>query len=51
MGETADIIKGQVISIDGKTVRRSHDRSNNKSAIHVVSARANENKLVLGQKR
>jgi predicted transposase YbfD/YdcC len=48
---TTDLIKGQVISIDGKTVRRSHDRKNNKPAIHVVSAWANENKLVLGQKK
>lgn len=48
---TAQIIKGQVISIDGKTLRRSHDKSNGKSAIHVVSAWANENKLVLGQKK
>lgn len=44
-----DIIKGQVIAVDGKTVRRSKDIANGKSAIHVVSAWANENKMVLGQ--
>lgn len=41
--------EGQVIAIDGKTLRRSHNRSKNKSAIHMVSAWASENKIVLGQ--
>jgi predicted transposase YbfD/YdcC len=39
----------EIVAIDGKTVRRSHDRSNGKSAIHMVSAWASENGLVLGQ--
>ncbi len=43
------VTRGQVIAIDGKTVRRSHDRSLGKSAIHMVSAWASENRLVLGQ--
>ncbi len=38
-----------VIAIDGKTVRRSHDRKNGKSAIHMVSAFAARQRLVLGQ--
>jgi predicted transposase YbfD/YdcC len=38
-----------VVAIDGKTLRRSHDRRSNKSAIHVVSAFASENGLVIGQ--
>jgi predicted transposase YbfD/YdcC len=42
-------IAGQVIAIDGKTVRRSFDSANEKSAIHVVSAWAAENNIVLGQ--
>ena len=29
--------QGQVIAIDGKTLRRSHDHANGKSAIHLVS--------------
>jgi len=29
--------KGQVVAIDGKTVRRSHDRTIGKNSIHVVS--------------
>lgn len=40
---------GQVIAVDGKTLRRSHDRSNGKSAIHMVSAWASDNGIVLGQ--
>jgi len=44
-----EIIKDQVISIDGKTVRRSKDKSKGKAAIHVVSAWAAENQMVLGQ--
>ena len=44
-----DVTRGQVIAIDGKTVRRSHDKTLGKSAIHMVSAWASENRLVLGQ--
>lgn len=40
---------GQVIPIDGKTLRRSHDRRHDQSPIHMVSAWASENRLVLGQ--
>jgi predicted transposase YbfD/YdcC len=40
---------GQVIAIDGKTVRRSYDRGGNKAAIHMISAWASANHLVLGQ--
>ncbi len=39
----------EVINIDGKTLRRSKDTD--KSAIHIVSAWANKNRLVLGQVR
>src|SRR5947209_4550717 len=41
------VTQGQVIAIDGKTVRRSHDRSIGKGAIHMVSAWASENGLVM----
>jgi predicted transposase YbfD/YdcC len=37
------------IAIDGKTVRRSHDRGAGKSALHLVSAWATANHLTLGQ--
>ncbi len=41
--------ESDVVAIDGKTVRRSHDRINGKSAIHMVSAWAVRNRLILGQ--
>ena len=41
-------VKG-VIAIDGKTLRRSHDQESEKKALHVVSAWAVENRLVLAQ--
>lgn len=44
-----EVTAGQVIPIDGKKVRRSHDRTNDQQAIWMVSAWAAENKLVLGQ--
>jgi predicted transposase YbfD/YdcC len=45
----SQLTKGEVVAIDGKTLRRSHDKSNGKSAIHMVSAWACANGLVLGQ--
>jgi predicted transposase YbfD/YdcC len=45
----ADVIPGQVVAIDGKTLRRSHDQALGKGAIHMVSAWATTNRLVLGQ--
>ena len=43
------LTQGQVIALDGKTLRRSHNRNSGKAAIHLVSAWATENSLVLGQ--
>lgn len=40
---------GTLVAIDGKTIRRSFDRANKKSAIHMVSVFAHANRLVLGQ--
>lgn len=40
---------GQVIAVDGKKLRRSHDQQAGKAAIYMVSAWATENQLVLGQ--
>ena len=45
----AESLKGKTIAIDGKTLRRSHDKINGKSPIHMVSAWASELRLVLGQ--
>ena len=44
-----DVTQGQVVAVDGKTLRRSHDQRLGKAAIHMVSAWARENRLVLGQ--
>ena len=41
--------KGEIIPIDGKCLRGSKDWFHGQSAIHVVSAWAEENQLVLGQ--
>jgi predicted transposase YbfD/YdcC len=38
-----------VIALDGKTLRRSHNRSEGQKALHLVSAWASANRLVLGQ--
>ena len=46
-----EVTKGQVIAIDGETVRRSHDRVNGRGAIHLVSAWATKNQLMLGQRK
>jgi predicted transposase YbfD/YdcC len=43
------LTKGEVVAVDGKTLRRSHDKTNGKSAIHMVSAWASSCGLVLGQ--
>ena len=40
---------GQVIAIDGKQLRCSHDQDAGKAAIYMVSAWATDNQLVLGQ--
>jgi predicted transposase YbfD/YdcC len=42
---------GQVIAADGKTLRRSHDRSEGKKALQLVSAWASANGVVLGQRK
>ncbi len=41
--------EGAVIAVDGKTVRRSHDRGAGKAAIHMVSAWASDHGITLGQ--
>jgi predicted transposase YbfD/YdcC len=41
--------EGTVVAIDGKTARRSHDRAHDRGPLHLVSAWAAANRLVLGQ--
>lgn len=38
-----------LVAIDGKTARRSHDRDKGRAALHLVSAFATRERLVLGQ--
>ena len=45
------ISKLDIISIDGKCLRRSLDASSSKAAIYMVSAWSSRNQLVLGQQR
>lgn len=49
MNSISKITDGEIIALDGKQLRRSHDRSDGKAAIHMVSAWATQNRLVLGQ--
>ena len=42
---------GDIIAIDGKTLRRSYDSGSGKSAIHMVSAWSSLNGVVLGQEK
>jgi len=44
-----EITSGQIIAIDGKTLRGSFDKASGKSAIHMVSAWATANHISLGQ--
>ena len=41
--------QGEVIPIDGKTLRHSFDTATGQNALHMVSAWASHNRLVLGQ--
>ena len=45
----SDFSVGDIVAIDGKTLRHSFDRAAAKAAIHMVSAWASSNRLVLGQ--
>lgn len=45
----AKVRPGQLIAIDGKTLRRSFDRASGKAAIHMISAWSSANGLVFGQ--
>lgn len=45
----SQITQGEVVAIDGKTLRHSYDKGADLAAIHMVSAWATANRLVLGQ--
>jgi predicted transposase YbfD/YdcC len=44
-----EVTRGEVVAIDGKTLRRSFDKASGLPALHLVSAWASENRLVLGE--
>lgn len=44
-------LQGEIVAVDGKTLRRSHDKALGKNAIHMVSAWATAQRLVLGQRK
>jgi predicted transposase YbfD/YdcC len=44
-------LKGEIVAVDGKALRRSHDKTLGKNAIHMVSAWASAQHLVLGQRK
>ena len=45
----SQLTQGEVVAIDGKTLRRSHDPAKGKSAIHLVSAWATANHWCWGR--
>ena len=45
----ASIAAPEIVAIDGKTSRRTHDRSKDRGPLHMVSAWASSQRLVLGQ--
>ena len=47
----SEATSGDVVAIDGKTLRRSHNHRDGVPAIHMVSAWSSENGLVLGQEK
>ncbi len=47
----SEATSGDVVAIDGKTLRRSHNHRDGVSAIHMVSAWSSQNGLVLGQEK
>jgi len=44
-----EISEGEIVAIDGKTLRHSYDTAKSRKAIHMISAWACNNQLILGQ--
>ena len=45
------VTQGEVVAIEGKTLRRSFDRAAGKGALHMVSVWATANRVVVGQRK
>ena len=46
-----ELSQGQLISLDGKTLRGSYERGGKRGMIHMISAWASENRIVLAQRK
>jgi len=46
-----EVTQGDIVAIDGKTARRTHDRASGRGALHMISAWSTANQLVLGQRK
>ena len=49
MAAVEEATDGKIVAVDGKTLRHSYDKKKRKAAIHMFSAFASENGVVLGQ--
>src|SRR5699024_2260030 len=49
MQSVHQLTDGELVAIDGKTLRGSYNREDRNATIHMVSAYSSANKLVLGQ--
>ncbi|CAM2888470.1 Transposase IS4 family protein [Vibrio rarus] len=49
MAAVHTLTDGQVVAIDGKTLRGSYNRDDRSSTIHMISAYSSSNNLVFGQ--
>ena len=48
---SAQNLGAEILTIDGKNLKQSYDRNSFQKSLHLVTAWANNNKLVLGQKK
>lgn len=51
MQATEKLPDKEVVAVDGKTLRRSYKRGDRQSTLHMISAFATKNGVVLGQRR
>ncbi len=49
VNSVSQLVQGEVVAIDGKTLRGCHDRGNGRGPLHLVSAWATENRMVWGR--
>jgi hypothetical protein len=51
MQEVVKLSEGEAVAVDGKRLRSSYNRHDHQSAIHIVSAFATANGVVIGQSK